>query len=315
MRAPFSKECFSGVCPGVFTRLFGLAGRLMVVLLACSQLSATAEAQDPLPPVLSKTAQSQMDSLASRVADQIRHSKIDPALPRIFVIDFSNVDDNQFSKLGSILADDFARSLSGFASGFQVEDRGAFRDYLKENWMGLDDLQSEAVCLTLARSLGGSGVVRGTIETEANQQVRISLRLDGLGTGWNGDAQLPLAVALLDLRKQPAISFARAPETVQVEPGILQPGVNGVSLPVCVFCPSPDYTELAREAKYRGTVELSLIVTKEGGVESVVVLKGAPFSLAEQAIAAVEKWKFKPAKMAGRSVTVRVPVDIEFQLY
>ncbi|MGC1617546.1 MAG: energy transducer TonB [Candidatus Acidiferrum sp.] len=286
----------------------------MAGLLACLFLSTTVAAQDP-PPALPQAAQVQMDSLASRVADQIRQSKIDPAFPKIFVIDFSNAGDNQFSKLGSVLADDFAQSLSGFASGFQVEGRGEFSAYLKENWMGLGDLQSEAVCLTLARSLGGSGVVKGTIETEANQQVRISLRLDGLGTGWNGDAQLPLTASLLRLQKQPAISFERTPETIQVEPGILQPGVNGVSLPVCVFCPSPDYTELAREAKYRGTVELSLIVTKDGAVESIMVLKGAPFSLAEQAIEAVKKWKFKPAKFVGKSVSVRVPVDIEFQLY
>jgi periplasmic protein TonB len=91
--------------------------------------------------------------------------------------------------------------------------------------------------------------------------------------------------------------------------------VDGASLPVCVFCPSPDYTELARTAKYRGTVELSLIVTKDGAVNSVVVLKGAPFSLTQKAIDAVQKWKFKPAKLRGQSVPVRVPVDIEFQLY
>jgi len=314
MRAPLSKETFSAACSGVYGRILEPNGALIIGLLACSFLSAPAAAQDP-PPALPHTAQVQMDSLASHVAEQIRHSKIDPALPKIFVIDFSNAGDKQFSKLGSVLADDFAQSLSGFASGFQVEDRGAFSAYLKENWMGLDDLQSEAVCLTLARSLGGSGVVKGTIETEGNQQVRISLRLDGLGTDWNGDAQLPLTAALLELQKQPANSFARSPDAIQAEPGILQPGVNGVSLPICVFCPSPDYTELAREAKYRGTVELSLIVTKDGAVESIMVLKGAPFSLAEQAIEAVKKWKFKPAKFVGKSVSVRVPLDIEFQLY
>ncbi len=314
MRAPLLKVSFSVVCLGVFGPILGAAGALIAGLLACLFLNTTVAAQDP-PPALPRAAQVQMDSLASHVAEQIRQSKIDPALPKVFVIDFPNAGGSQFSKLGSVLADDFAQSLSGFASGFQVEDRGAFSAYLKENWMGLDDLQSEAVCLTLARSLGGSGVVRGTIETEANQQMRLSLRLDGLGNDWSGDAQLPLTLALLDLQKQPAISFARAPDTIQTEPGILQPGINGVSLPFCVFCPSPDYTELAREAKYRGTVELSLIVTKEGGVESVVVLKGAPFSLAGQAIEAVKKWKFKPAKLVGKSVSVRVPVDIEFQLY
>ena len=98
------------------------------------------------------------------------------------MIDFSNAGDKQFSKLGTLLADDLALSLSSVASGFQVQDRKEFRSYLKDNWMGLEDLQSEAVCLTLARSMGGAGVVRGTIETDANQQLRISVRTDGLGT-------------------------------------------------------------------------------------------------------------------------------------
>ncbi|HKN76171.1 MAG TPA: energy transducer TonB [Candidatus Acidoferrum sp.] len=186
---------------------------------------------------------------------------------------------------------------------------------MKENWMGLDELQSEAVCLTIARSLGVAGVVRGTIETDVKQQLRISVSVEGLGTTWSGDAQFPLTEALQQLLKQPAISYERAPDAIPAEPGILQPGVDGASLPACVFCPSPDYTDLARTAKYHGMVELSLIVTKEGTVNSVLVLKGAPFSLTQKAIDAVQKWKFKPAKLHGQSVPVRVPVDIEFQLY
>jgi len=282
--------------------------------MMCSLFSASAAVRDDAP-ALPPVAQEQMASLASRVAEQIRQSKIDPAFPKIFVIDFSNAGDKQFSKLGTLLADDLARSLEGFASGFQVQDRKAFNAYLKENWMGPDDLQSEAVCLTLARSMGGAGVVRGTIETDANQQLRISVSIDGLGQSWSIDAQFPLTEALQQLLKQPAISYERSPSAIPVEVGILQPGVDGASLPVCVFCPSPDYTELARTAKYRGTVELSLIVTKEGVVNSVLVLKGAPFSLTQKAIDAVQKWKFKPAKLRGQSVAVRVPVDIEFQLY
>ena len=284
----------------------------MMAVLACS-LGSVCTAQDGPP--LPRAAQDQMDSLASRAADQIRQSKLDPAFPKVFVIDFSNATDRQFSKLGSVLADDFAQSLAGVASGFQVEDRKSFYEYLKENWMGLDDLQSEVASLTLARSMGGAGVIRGTIEAEANQQLRIRLRTDGFGAAWTGDAQFSLTGQLQELSKQPAISFARAAEAIAVEPGILQPGVDGASLPTCVFCPSPDYTDLARTAKYRGTVELSLIVTKDGAVNSVVVLKGAPFALTQKAIDAVQKWKFKPAKAHGQSVSVRVPVDIEFQLY
>jgi TonB family protein len=313
MWASLLKKTFSVVCPGTIARILGPLSALMTAVLVCSLFGVSA-ARDEVP-ALPRVAQEQMDSLASRVAEQIRQSKVDPAYPKILVIDFSNASDKQFSKLGTFLADDLAQSLSGYASGFQVQDRKSFSEYLKQNWMGLDDLQSEAVCLTLARSMGGAGVVRGTIETDRNQQLRVSLHIDGLGLDWSGDAQFPLPEALLELVKQPALSFARSPEAIPVEPGILQPGVDGASLPVCVFCPSPDYTDLARTAKYRGTVELSLIVTKDGAVNSVMVLKGAPFALTQKAIDAVQKWKFKPAKFHGQSVPVRVPVDIEFQLY
>ena len=302
------------MCPGTISRFLGLLGALMNAVLMGSLISASTGAQDGAP-ALPRAVREQMNLLASRVAEQIRQSKIDPAFPKILVIDFSNAGDKQFSKLGTLLADDLAQSLSGYASGFQVEDRKSFNEYLRQNWMGLDDLQSEVVCLTLARSMGGAGIIRGTIETDANQQLRIRLRTDGLGAAWTGDAQFPMTGELQELLGQPAISFARSADAVPVESGILRPGVDGASLPVCVFCPSPDYTDLARVAKYRGTVELSLIVTKDGVVNSVLVLKGAPFSLTQKAIDAVQKWKFKPSKFHGQSVPVRVPVDIEFQLY
>jgi TonB family protein len=314
MWASLLKKTFSVVCLDSISSALGRLSALLIAAMICSLFSASTAARDDAP-ALPPAAQEQMDSLASRLAEQIRQSKIDPAFPKIFVIDFSNVGDKQFSKLGTFLADDLAQSLAGSASGFQVQDRKAFTAYLKENWMGLEELQSEAVCLTLARSMGGTGVVRGTIETDANQQLRISVSIDGLGTTWSGNARFPLNGALQQLLKQPAISYERSPGAIPAEPGIFQPGVDGATLPVCVLCPSPDYTDLARTAKYRGTVELSLIVTKDGVVNSVLVLKGAPFSLTQKAIDAVQKWKFKPAKFHGQSVPVRVPVDIEFQLY
>jgi TonB family protein len=314
MWASLRKKTSFIVCLGSAFSAVGPLSALIIAVMLVSVLSASTAARDEAS-ALPRAAQEQMDSLASRVAEQIRQSKSDTAFPKIFVIDFSNASDKQFSKLGTLLADDLALSLAGYASGFQVQDRKSFNDYLKENWMGLDELQSEAVCLTLARSMGGAGVVRGTIETEAKQQLRISVNIDGLGTTWSADVELPLTGALQQLLKQPAISYERAAGTIPVEPGVFQPGVDGAALPVCVFCPSPDYTDLARTAKYRGTVELSLIVTKDGAVTSIVVLKGAPFSLTQKAIDAVQKWKFKPAKLRGQSVPVRVPVDIEFQLY
>jgi TonB family protein len=314
MWAPLEKKICSTLCSPRRTSRSGPIAALLVAMLASLYFDATAAPQDSVP-TLPGSVQTEPDALGSRLAEHIRDLKIDSSLPKVLVIDFPNTGDKQFSKLGTILADGVAQSLANSAIGFQVQDRKLFAAYLKENWMGLDDLQSEGVCLTLARSRGGAGVVRGTLEAEANQQLRISLQLEGIGPAWSGDVQFPLTDALRKLMKQPAATYARSPDVIPTEPGVFRPGEDGVTLPASEFCPSPDYTDLAREAKYRGTVELSLIVTKEGDVNSVMVLRGAPFSLTQQAIDTVQKWKFKPAKKNKQSVSVRVPVDIEFQLY
>ena len=286
----------------------------VIVALFAADLSAIpASAQDgsgiPAP------AAAQFDALASRVAEHMHDANLTPASRKIFVIDFSNVGDRRFSKLGSYLADEFAKSVSKSASGFEVEDRAAFAAYLKDNWMSVDDLGNQSICLALARSLGGAGIVLGTLDTTADRQLRVQLRLDGVGPAWSDTAQFPLTDALDQLWKQPPSSFARSELNIPAEPGIVRADDPGVVLPTCVFCPSPEYTDLARAAKYRGVVELSLIVTNDGEVNSVFVLHGAPFSLTKQAVDAVQKWKFKPGKKNKQSVSVRVPVDIEFQLY
>jgi TonB family protein len=295
------------------TALFCIA--LLCVATALLPQGANALLQDSDP--LALAAQTQLDALASRVAEHMRSVTFSGGPRKIFVIDFSNTKDNRFSNLGSLLADDFAKSFSKVADNFEVEQRKDFTAYLKENWIGLEDLQSDGVCLTLVHSMGGAGALRGTLTSDANQQLKIAVQVEGVGPAWSSDAEIPLTEELQTLWKQPAPSYVRAPGAIPLEQGILQPGDGGVSLPACVFCPTPDYTDLARTAKYRGTVELSIIVTKAGDVapNSVVVLRGAPFDLTKQAIDAVQKWKFKPAKRTGQSVPVRVPIDIEFQLY
>ena len=141
MRVFFLGKIFSGLCPSAPLRAVSLVIAWVLALFLFGMGSADAVKQESTP-ALPRIAQDQIDSLALRVSQQIRQEKIDPAFPKVFVIDFNNTSDRQFSRLGSILADDFAESLSSFASGFQVEDRKDFNAYLKENRMGLDDLKN-----------------------------------------------------------------------------------------------------------------------------------------------------------------------------
>jgi protein TonB len=56
------------------------------------------------------------------------------------------------------------------------------------------------------------------------------------------------------------------------------------------------------------------IVTKEGDVQDVKVLKGLPMGLDAAAAEAVKKWKFKPATLNGKPVDVYYNLTVNFTL-
>ena len=83
MWASLLKKSFFGVCVGVSGAVEALSGPLIAATIYLL-FAASATAREDAPP-LPRAAQEQMDSLASRVAEQIRQSKIDPEFPKIFV--------------------------------------------------------------------------------------------------------------------------------------------------------------------------------------------------------------------------------------
>jgi TonB family protein len=76
---------------------------------------------------------------------------------------------------------------------------------------------------------------------------------------------------------------------------------------------TPNYPALARQAKVQGSVSLSVILSKAGGVQSVDVISGHPL-LIPAAIEAVKQWRYKPTLLNGNPVEVETTVDINFSL-
>jgi TonB family protein len=98
-------------------------------------------------------------------------------------------------------------------------------------------------------------------------------------------------------------------------PGVFRAGVNGTTVPVCVYCPIPGYTDQARAAKANGTVVLQVVVTADGHAENISVIRGPGLGLEQTAIDAVRKWRFKPAHGAdGNPVATVVPVEVTFRI-
>jgi TonB family protein len=97
--------------------------------------------------------------------------------------------------------------------------------------------------------------------------------------------------------------------------GIARPGWAGVTVPVCVYCPNPNYTDEARAAKFNGSVILQVVVTAEGRAENISVVRKAGYGLEQSAILTVRKWQFKPARGPnGKPVSTIVPIEVTFRL-
>lgn len=89
---------------------------------------------------------------------------------------------------------------------------------------------------------------------------------------------------------------------------------GGVSQPSILFKIEPEYSEEARRAKWQGTVTLSVVVSEFGEVTGVKVLTPLGLGLDQEAIAAVQKWVFKPGRKDGQPVAVYATIQVTFNL-
>jgi TonB family protein len=90
---------------------------------------------------------------------------------------------------------------------------------------------------------------------------------------------------------------------------------GGVSSPVAIYDPDPEYSEEARKEKYQGTVVLWLVIGADGLPKQMRVQRSLGMGLDEKAMEAVKKWRFKPAMRNGQPVPVQVNVEVNFRLY
>jgi periplasmic protein TonB len=88
-----------------------------------------------------------------------------------------------------------------------------------------------------------------------------------------------------------------------------------VKAPVLLQKIEPSYPEAARKARMEGVVILEAIITAEGAVQDVKVLKSVNPLLDASAVRAVTQWKYKPATLNGRSVRVYLTVTVTFNLH
>jgi len=89
---------------------------------------------------------------------------------------------------------------------------------------------------------------------------------------------------------------------------------GGVSEPVPIYKPEPEYSEEARKAKFQGEVLLQIVIDENGHTRDVKVLRPLGLGLDEKAVEAVLKWRFRPSMKDGHAVPVQANVAVNFRL-
>jgi protein TonB len=94
---------------------------------------------------------------------------------------------------------------------------------------------------------------------------------------------------------------------------VYKPG-PGITPPVVIKDGAPRYTADAMDAKVQGVVELECVVGTNGEPRDIRVVRALDPGLDKEAIAAVERWRFKPGTKDGQAVPVQVTIEMAFTL-
>lgn len=97
--------------------------------------------------------------------------------------------------------------------------------------------------------------------------------------------------------------------------GVYVPGRDGVTQPVPVFAPDPDFSDEARRQKYQGICVVALVVDAHGNPQNLHVVQHLGMGLDEKALEAIHRFRFKPAKKNGKPVAAAITVEVNFRLF
>lgn len=84
--------------------------------------------------------------------------------------------------------------------------------------------------------------------------------------------------------------------------------------PVPVKTPPPTYPGEMKRQGVSGVVAVVVVIDESGVVTSCSVAKSSRPEFEESAVAAVKKWKFKPAQKDGGPVKIKVTIPIRFNI-
>lgn len=235
----------------------------------------------------------------------------------LLVANFATAPDST-SKLGVTLADQFASLFSKTLPKGRVVDRSVFQQFLARERIPSKLLSEVAVERWLGKELGATVVLLGNLDFSSSiPQALFTIitwqpekQTDGFGTELP-----PLTYSPEDLQPSEPFGPVDVPKTTKSGDPVYRVGVSGVSSPNCYYMPNPAYTDEAREGKLSGTILFDAVVTPEGTLEGLRIIRGFPYGLNETTLETAKTWRCKPALKGDQPVATELQFEVNFRLY
>lgn len=98
-----------------------------------------------------------------------------------------------------------------------------------------------------------------------------------------------------------------------VSAGTVRPVSLGVMAANVLYSPAPAYPPAAAAAHVQGQVTVQAEVDRDGNVAAARVVSG-PLLLRDAAVDAVQRWRYRPYRSAGKAVSANATAVVEFEL-
>jgi TonB family protein len=211
------------------------------------------------------------------------------------------------------LRDALSDYLARHVHAARVIDGAAIRSFLRDNRISEKMLYSITLADMIANHGHADGFVAVQIAGISGSRLSVTTELRTKKKGFRSVRGFASELTLNDQQIQ------ASKHSYQPEPKFPteKSGEKGVTNVECMFCPTPDFSEEARQVNYKGEILLELTVRPDGVADEVFVIKPGVFGLGidSKAVDAVLKWKFKPAQKDGHPVAVVTQIQVVFQLF
>jgi len=258
-------------------------------------------------------------SIAEKVALLAKKAGCDGENCKILVANCITTETSS-SIYGRRISNQFSDALTNVVGPAHVVNRSLLKAFLEEKKISSKFLYGDTGARWLGKKLGATFVVSPSLVSYSlGSQVLFKIvSVDSELVVVPDAIRIPLAPpSTTDLQPSEEFSTLRvvppAPSS-ELDFNRLVIGHQG-NLPKCYYSPQPAYTEDARILKINGSVVAEAIVTQDGAVKDLIILKGLPCGLSESMIAALKTWRCKPALIDGKPVAVRTQFEVTYRLY